>query len=90
MGLGGLVLDRLQRLSPHARAVVYDGVLIVAGLLALLVWVLPVFEVDAIGPVDLDELGSVGVAAAAVAALLARANTPKPTGGDHRADVPPA
>lgn len=36
MGLGGLVLDRLQWLSPHARAVVYDVVLIVAGLLALL------------------------------------------------------
>lgn len=87
MGLGGLLLDRLQRLSPNVRAIVYDVVLLVAGARALLAWGLPLVDVDSLGPIDLSELGSIAIAAAGCAALLARANTPTtPPGGDRRSD----
>lgn len=90
--MNDLIFERLRTLDPRTRKVVYDLVLVVAGALAVLCWVMPIFGLDHLGPVSLASLSQVSIGAAAVAAVLARLNVPDEevehnsvTPGQHRA-----
>ena len=72
-----LLLDWLAA-RPRARALVYNLVLAIAVILAVLVWVLPIFDVTNLGPVDTDELGKIAIVTGGLAALLAKLNVPTP------------
>lgn len=76
MTIGTLLLDRLRRLSPRTRAVIYDVVLGVAIVLAVLSWGLPLLDVTRVWRIDLTELDSIAVLTSAAAAVLARLNVP--------------
>lgn len=76
-----LVMAWLAARPLSTRVRVYNAVLAVAVTLAVLVWGLPLLDVDHIWRIDLDELGDVAIITGGLAALLAKANV-RTAGGD--------
>lgn len=70
-----LILTWLDE-HPRGRAVVYAVVLWSSVVLAALTWGLPLFDVDHIGRIDVEELGKVAIVTGAAAAYLAKRNVP--------------